>query len=421
MTVVFTNPGELDIRAAITLGVNVKETSEAIGIFGTGFKYGLAVLLKQNQTVRLYSGKDKYKFFALPDAIRGKTFAIIHMSKNDGPAQALGFTTDLGRNWTLEHAYREFWSNCKDERGSVGTQAQAPRMGITQLIIDGNAFDDVHRHKARFILDTERATLLDAVSIQVFPGQSDQIFYRGIAVMKPARPTSHTYNILERIELSEDRTAASPWGVMWIVRSAFLALTPELRSTALISPELYEHNMDWSYTSPDAIADQVTELAKTHYESISPDLLREVFRLRGKSADKWEAEDMGEEKQEMLNVARDYLAEVGYTVIHPIFYLKNFGTLIHGIYTYGKIWLAEAAFSSRDHLVEVLLEEHLHATSGKTDESREFQNAIIAELLVQIERVHELQKQIRGELPVDYKIKLLPVLKEVTVDDEVPF
>lgn len=431
MTVNFCNPGEMDIRAAITMGVHIKEHETPIGFFGTGLKYSIAILLRQNQAIRFNIGSDRYVFKSQPEFIRNKTFNIVTMQHNNKAPINLGFTTDLGKNWTLEHAYRELYSNCHDEHGEVTTTAMAPRPGFTQIIIDGNAFDDVHRHKAKFILDTERALLADHSNIQVFPGQSDQVFYRGIAVMKPARPTSHTYNILERIDLSEDRSAANPWSIMWIIRSAFLALPPELRSTALISPEFYEHNMDWSYTTPEAIADQVTELAKTHFESISPDLIREVFRLRGKSADKWEAEDMGEEKQDMLNSARDYLVEVGYTVTCPIFYRKNFGTTIHGLYTHGKIWLAEAAFKSQDHLIEVLLEEHLHAISGKTDESWEFQNAIIAELLVQIEQVHELKAKLKvweREAPQTKSASLTksfptdkPLPITILLDDEVPF
>ena len=54
---IFSNPGELDIRALYTFGVSAKVGEEPFGLFGTGFKYAAAILLRQHQSLRVLSGK----------------------------------------------------------------------------------------------------------------------------------------------------------------------------------------------------------------------------------------------------------------------------------------------------------------------------------------------------------------------------
>lgn len=44
--IVFENAGELDVRAATLIGVNVKESANPVGFFGTGLKYVLACVAR---------------------------------------------------------------------------------------------------------------------------------------------------------------------------------------------------------------------------------------------------------------------------------------------------------------------------------------------------------------------------------------
>src|SRR5208282_5619824 len=101
MSVVFTNPGEIDPRTITTLGVSVKETKSPIGFFGTGLKIAIAVLLRNHQRITIYSGLTKYEFSCAPETIRGQEFNIVQM--NNIP---LGFTTDMGKVWEMWMAYR---------------------------------------------------------------------------------------------------------------------------------------------------------------------------------------------------------------------------------------------------------------------------------------------------------------------------
>ena len=129
-SVTFHNPGEIDLRVISTMGVNVKPDNDAaIGYFGTGLKYAIAVLLRHRQQVVVWSGWRRVELTATTETIRGKDFAVVNMRDGDGPWQSLGFTTELGRNWTLENAYRELYSNCKDEGGEFGA-GSGPGAGL---------------------------------------------------------------------------------------------------------------------------------------------------------------------------------------------------------------------------------------------------------------------------------------------------
>ena len=69
MTIYFTNPGEIDIRAVTTMGVNVKEGSSSIGYFGTGLKYAIATLLREGQEIIIHSGLTTYYFLSFQEEI----------------------------------------------------------------------------------------------------------------------------------------------------------------------------------------------------------------------------------------------------------------------------------------------------------------------------------------------------------------
>ena len=69
----FSNPGTIDHRAFTMLGLSAKEgdKSKKIGFFGTGFKYALAVLLRENHYVQIVSGEDTYTFSIADEDFRG--------------------------------------------------------------------------------------------------------------------------------------------------------------------------------------------------------------------------------------------------------------------------------------------------------------------------------------------------------------
>jgi len=116
-SVFFANKGIIDIIGMTTFGVSIKDNQNPIGFFGTGFKYAIAVILRNGGQIKVRSGDHTYEFTSKSINARNNTpVNIVHM--NDQP---LSFTTHVGVNWKMWMAYRELFCNAIDEDGVVTT------------------------------------------------------------------------------------------------------------------------------------------------------------------------------------------------------------------------------------------------------------------------------------------------------------
>ena len=60
--IIFENDGLIDKRSITTFGISSKENSSAIGYFGTGLKYAIAILLRENINITIYIGNERLEF-----------------------------------------------------------------------------------------------------------------------------------------------------------------------------------------------------------------------------------------------------------------------------------------------------------------------------------------------------------------------
>lgn len=139
--IVFENAGEIDIDAITTFGVSVKVGENPIGFFGTGLKYAIAVLLRTDHKVSIWSGDRQLRFTTERREVRMKPFDFVLMREGDR-LTPMGFTTELGKTWKPWMAYRELYCNARDEGGSVYSVANPnaatdPRRGQTQIRVEG--------------------------------------------------------------------------------------------------------------------------------------------------------------------------------------------------------------------------------------------------------------------------------------------
>jgi len=207
----FMTPGHLDLEAAVIFGVSAKETDDAIGYFGTGLKYAVAILLRHNHDVevRKFTNGDVVSLQAFNTVDlehRGKEFEQVYL--DDRP---LGFTTHLGINWELWQAYRELYANTKDERGWIAQSTAFPiargEGDMTIITVRGDAFYRTHSERGKFILDgeTPEHTFSD---VEFYSGESNYVFYRGFAASPLLEDSLFRYNIVRDMDLTEDRTIA---------------------------------------------------------------------------------------------------------------------------------------------------------------------------------------------------------------------
>lgn len=382
---IFANPGELDIRAAITMGVNVKDGVSPIGFFGTGFKYGVATLLRLGCSVTVYSGETKYTFGTKEATIRGKLFHIVTL--ND---QELGFTTDLGKNWEPWMAYRELYCNAKDEGGDFYPEF-TPRSGYTTIIVEGNPIEQAHANRHKFLIG-DRPVFLSSPDVEIRGGKASGVFYRGILVASD-NTLSHTpcftYNILAPVPLTEDRTLASFYVTWGHIRKALVESTDKIFIRRwLTSPkDTFENtlNLDWDLDFSDAFLDVCEELMRSPDRNKANPTIQAILtktRPQAKQTGNFIPTQM---QQNMLARVVALLTKAGLYAGHPISF-ANLGPEIYGQAKDEGIILSKRAFADgTKQLAITLLEESLHITTGHYDCTRAFQDHLMTLLISTLE------------------------------------
>ena len=228
--IVFPNNGLMPLEAATTFGLNVKLGENPIGFFGTGLKYAIAVCLRLNGTFRLFLGEVEYEFYTKQEDFRGKEFGMIYMRKRHGllskwlSEEKLGYTTELGKHWEPWMAVRELESNCRDEGGVSYTYyggvypeymdhltniQSSVGPDKTCIVIECPDMEKSYSHETVFLPESE--LLFENSMVQIFAGQSNYIFYRGLRVTDLAKPSLFTYNFTLGVTLTEDRTSKHPY------------------------------------------------------------------------------------------------------------------------------------------------------------------------------------------------------------------
>lgn len=210
--IVFKNEGILDINSIITFGVSVKEKESAIGFFGTGLKYAIAVLLRNGCEIAIKSGMDVYYFSTNELIVRGKSFPVITMNGTQ-----LAFTTEYGKTWELWQAARELYSNCIDEGGTVSAEIDDNFQG-TQVVVSGAEFESTWRARHTFLLSAPVLWANDR--LEVCEGPSEYAYYQGIRAYTLPTKSKFTYNLKNHQKLTEDRALANWWGAEWDITHA---------------------------------------------------------------------------------------------------------------------------------------------------------------------------------------------------------
>lgn len=219
--VIHQTPGLIPIEAFTIAGLSAKPDSiNPIGRFGTGLKYAIAVLMRLNIKVTLFIGREEYVFYTKAETFRGVEYSAIRMKKRKGPFarwtyHELPFTTQYGRDWQLWQVFRELHANTLDEGGT--TYLYKPDasgcVGIddtTRFVIEGKAYEDVYHERGTIFLEGAANERTSSEGIQVLDAPSKHIYFRGLRVMDLHHDAMFTYNFLQEIALTEDRTVKHP-------------------------------------------------------------------------------------------------------------------------------------------------------------------------------------------------------------------
>lgn len=389
-TLTFVNKGEIDVRAITTFGVNVKESDSAIGYFGTGLKYAIAILLRKGCGITIYSGIEAYHFNLEAADIRGKKFQVITM--NDQP---LGFTTEVGKNWELWQAFRELYCNTMDEDGYMTTDLESPRYDRTLVVVHGHPLKEVYEQRHEIILNTQ--PLLELAGAEIHPGESRFVYNKGIRVYELDEPTCYTYNITKNVTLTEDRTIAFEFEALRGITSSICRMSesdPEaerILKTILTAGKGYtEHRFDLTMQiSVDPfileMADQL-RLSPGVNPSVHPLLLSHAKAQPPKPV------DLSSIQEQQLDRAIKFCRRIGYAVDrYPIVVSDSLQGSLHGLAENETIYMSPDVFGmGTKYVAATLLEEYLHLHTGYGDMSRDLQSYLFNAIM-------SLGEQVIGE------------------------
>lgn len=386
--IVFQNPGLIDMAAVTTMGVSVKNDG-AIGYFGTGLKFAIATILRHKGVITIHRGTEAFAFTADEITVRGETFERVCMN-----GEPLGFTTALGRDWEPWMAFRELASNCRDEGGRYFTGGNwAAIADHTTITVAGEAMMEVWPERHSIML--ESLPVLANDMIEVREGVSQFIYYRGVRIFTSPRPLAFTYNILGKVEITEDRTAKS-WYELELKLERGIGQIEDraiLRRMLTCGEQFQEHHMDVPrFGMPGEAFRELSReigMGKETVRFANPAAVR--FARESAISDMQEGDGVELEpaQAKMLQKALAMLEAGGFPIRDfPVIVLSTLGPSIQGMAKDGKIFLSLLPFQKGTREVAAtLLEEFAHLKSGESDCTRGFQNWLFDQLLIQSERV----------------------------------
>lgn len=391
MPIAFKNKGVIPLAAIKTFGVSVKEGDDAIGFFGTGLKYALAILLRNHCQVRAYIGGQRVDFITAATDIRGKQFDIVCMLE-DPLVTEMGFTTELGKTWLPWMAFRELHCNTLDEGGSTEWEDEMPGNDFvpppqeTLFFIDGAAIPMMWAERNTVMLSTP--TVQEGPYTNAHLGDGNHLYYRGIRVQDLRKNAKFNYNVVgKHIDLTEDRTVKYEFESRYAVTSLIIGSEdPEFIRECITDCEgRYEEDLNFietNMTASECFLDTVGDLRAANVLGINPTAVTYHREHRIRNLKPTASVNMTSVEMMQLERAKEVMEDIGYNMsLFPIIVVEYLGKEVMGMAEDDKIYLAKKCFQMGTKAVcGTLFEEYLHLHTGYGDFTRSFQNYVIDKL-----------------------------------------
>ncbi len=381
--IIFKNTGLIETRAITTIGVSVKESDNPFGYFGTGLKYAIGILLRNGCSITIHRGLERLEFGLTPTKIRGETFSIVTMNGRE-----LGFTSQIGKNWELWMAYRELYCNTLDEGGDVYIGETTPEEDMTHISVMGEAFEQIHHNRRDFILQSSPIETCSMWHTEFHDHPSMKgYFFKGILVGGAGKKTLITYNFLENVVLTEDRTVKSPFDCEWnLVGAIKRSENSYLIEKIVTAGEAFqEGEFRFSYNSgkpSDTFLEVVTRLSKDDH----PDLSESARQCARQYVEEDELVPIDLTKVQLVQLDKakaftrnlNLFREGEFTLI----VVETLGRNILGQAKNGYIYLSQDVFEMGTKMVAItLIEEYIHLKHGHSDMSRNMQNLLFNKII----------------------------------------
>lgn len=404
------NKGVLDIRLVALMGGTTKSNDEfKIGQFGTGLKYTLAYLVRNNIDFHIFAGEEKVDIKVETEVIRDEDFNIICIN-----GARTSITDKMGLDWTAWMIIRELWCNALDEGQSERslTEDLTGEVDSTSFYIQvtsefKNVIDNWSKY---FVHDVE--PIYASKECAIYPGgDSLRIYKQGVLVKEVEGKKSLFAYDLKNATINEMRQYYGSVGYVIFkclqhadektITYFIENLTPEhfegadsmdynwyqnfgetwkkaIGSAKLIHKEAVENikarGVDMDLTGIVIVPKKLYEALTSQFEGIG------ALRVSAKIKEFYET--YNSKLDEKIKQALVILEETEYNFSPELKFIYGvFGdkTVMAQVSLDKKeVYLSESlSTSSLFEIIHILIEENEHFKTGFSDHSREFQTHFI--------------------------------------------
>jgi len=369
----FMNNGEFDVDTMLTFGVSAKANDNAIGFFGTGFKYAVAIILRLGGSIIVRSLGKEHTFTQRSETIREKKFNFVQVNGRNA-----GFTTHLGCNWEPWMAFRELYCNAIDEAGVIG---QHPQDYDTIIEVSCTEIADAYMKSSDYFLNPK--LIHKSASVEIHEGARPYHYYRGVAIM-PVNNNMFSYNITSHVDLTEDRTAKYNFQVRDPITEGVQSLKDKsILRKILSTPKTFEHDLHYSKEHPVSAAFLSVCRELKHTDKGIPVSARNLLnKLRDENGD-WPTFQLTKVQKIMLTRAKKFLKQISIEIDdYPLKTVVGLGDSVMGRALDGTIYLSDMPFRlGTKQVASTLLEEWVHIKTGCNDFDRIMQNWLFDKIL----------------------------------------
>lgn len=393
MSIIFQNPGLIDLRSVQIMGLNAKETKNPIGQFGTGLKYAIAVLLRSGCKVSIFQGLQEFYFTTRKEKFRGKDFDFVFMRRGDQQGKdaifsekALGFTLELGKHWEPWMAIRELESNCRDEGGKSFQGEYQLAADMTTIRVEGTVAETAYAHLPDIFITSTPVWANARIEIHRAsnPDQLQWLHYRGVRCQKLEKPALFRYNLLSEQVLTEDRTFKYSWtGSGEMPHVGECTHEDTIRAIVTSNKGTFEHEITFNEYF---LSEEFTNVVGALANRANASAWRAVRMAKGFA--EFEELQMDETQVLMLERAHAFIEKMGERRVRqfPVFLCQDLGPNRLGVAlrSQNEIWLSTRVFEmGMKQLISCLFEEYIHLDRKLSDLDYEMQSFLFDTIITQ--------------------------------------
>jgi hypothetical protein len=414
--------GLIDPKAFMLIGASSKRDDKTkIGFFGSGLKYSLAYLLRNNIEMRVFSDYNEIKFSKEKTSFREKDFDVIAVN-----GEKTNMTTDMGIDWEAWFIIREIYCNALDETEAnirvINTDKTPvePMPGSTVFYIAADQFEEIVQHWGDYFSEGREEVIHIQNGLNYLQGGEQLIVYRkGIRCRYAKQKCVFNYDA-DWIEINESRVIKDDFDFKFdLTKKIAECHEPKIiqQYLAMIN-ESWEKELYWEHKSSsfsevwlecigkrtlvpyenagfwaDTISEDPTYYLVLPSKLCSSLKTRFVEKVRiigeeiaGSGEANYKLVKRTDRMNNMIIASMEFLKKADYEVTFPIEVVKFIDPLQLGQADKEKILIGEKAFEKgMKQLISTIMEENEHLVSGHGDETRAFQTHIFERWITSLE------------------------------------